>query len=303
MRWEGNRQSDNVIDLRDKVAGAGGATLGIGGTIVVLMLACCCGLCGGDPEVFLKQLDQDGGQQPASQRQTKTKRQTKTAPPVEDAPAGEDRMKAFVSTVLADTEDVWNEQLPKQARRPYVEPKLVIFSDRVSSACGLQSSAVGPFYCPADQQVYIDLTFYDDMAQQLNAPGDFAQAYVIGHEVGHHIQNLTGVSRKVAQMSREGGGEGADGPPVRQELQADCYAGVWAHHAQRVREVLEPGDLDEALNAASAIGDDTLQRRGGGAVMPETFTHGSAAQRKRWFKAGFDSGLMDKCDTFRAKRL
>jgi predicted metalloprotease len=302
MRWEGNRQSDNVIDLRNGVAGAGGAALGLGGTIVVLCLACCCGLCGGDPSEILKLLDEDGqgGQRSASQ---KTKRTKSKASQQNQAPEGEDRMKAFVSTVLADTEDVWNEQLPKQGKRPYVEPKLVIFSDRVSSACGLQSSAIGPFYCPADQRIYIDLTFYDDMANQLGAPGDFAQAYVIGHEVGHHIQNLMGISRKVDQMSRRDGGEGADGPLVRQELQADCYAGVWAHHAQRVRNILEPGDIEEALGAASAIGDDTLQRRGSGRVMPETFTHGTSAQRVRWFKVGFESGKMSACDTFRARTL
>jgi uncharacterized protein len=303
MRWEGNRQSDNVIDLRGKIAGAGGATLGLGGTVAVLCLACCCGLCGGDPQQILSMLDEDGGGggQQASQRSGKKGKRTKAAPAQRDG--GEDKMRDFVATVLADTEDVWNEQLPIQAKREYVEPKLVLFSDRVSSACGLQSAAVGPFYCPGDQRVYIDLTFYDDMANQLGAPGDFAQAYVLGHEVGHHIQNLTGVSRKVDQMSRGGNGEGADGPLVRQELQADCYAGVWAYHAQRVRNVLEPGDVEEALNAATAIGDDRLQKMGGGVVMPETFTHGTSAQRARWFKAGFTSGQMSKCDTFRATKL
>jgi predicted metalloprotease len=287
MRWEGNRQSGNVIDLR---GGAGGATMGCGGVVAVLSLACCVGVLGGDPGDVLSLLDDSEQVKGGGQR---TRRDE----------ASDDRMKQFVSTVLADTEDVWDEQLPRQLKMAYKHPELVIFSDRVQSACGRQKSSIGPFYCPADYRVYIDLTFFDEMASQLNAPGEFAQAYVIGHEVGHHLQNLLGTNEEVYRQQQRVSKAEANQLSVRQELQADCYAGAWAHHAQRVRNILEPGDLERALNAASAIGDDRLQSMGGGDVVPESFTHGTSAQRMRWFKVGFDHGDLKRCDTFNAKRL
>ncbi|MGH1485742.1 MAG: KPN_02809 family neutral zinc metallopeptidase [Cellvibrionaceae bacterium] len=208
----------------------------------------------------------------------------------------------FVSVVLADTEDTWNpifQQLGKQ----YKEPRLVLFSGSVRSACGMASSAVGPFYCPADQKVYIDLSFYNDLKNRHGAPGDFAQAYVIAHEVGHHVQTLLGISNQVHQAKSKMSKVQANQLSVRQELQADCFSGIWAHHANRARQVIEPGDIEEALTAASAIGDDTLQKQAQGYVRPESFTHGSAEQRVRWFKQGLQTGNVKNCDTFNTSRL
>jgi hypothetical protein len=211
--------------------------------------------------------------------------------PVEQGPTdpAEDAAVGFVSVVLADTEDVWSE-LFRQQGGAYVEPKLVLFRGEVQSACGYASAAVGPFYCPADQDVYLDLQFFDDLKQQLGAPGDFAQAYVIAHEIGHHVQKLTGVSDQVREQQQRVGEVEANRLSVRLELQADYFAGVWAHHVQRTKQVLDPNDIEEALNAATAIGDDRLQRQARGTVVPDSFTHGTSAQRLRWFREGYDTG-------------
>lgn len=269
MRLDG-RESENVEDQRGAGMGRGGMMVGGGmGTIVVLLIVW---FLGGNPQALLQQMNQN-------------------APPGQGAPIdpAQDHLATFVKKVLADTEDVWNDQF-KRRGAAYREPKLVLFSGRVESACGLADSAVGPFYCPGDQKVYIDLSFYEDMKRKLGAPGDFAQAYVIAHEIGHHVQNLIGTSEKV---HRQRNSPQYNQQSVRLELQADFYAGVWAHHAQRMRNILEPGDIDEALNAANAIGDDRLQKRSQGYVVPDSFTHGTSAQRVKWFKAGFQSGKME----------
>jgi predicted metalloprotease len=204
--------------------------------------------------------------------------------------------------VLADTEDTWREIFQRSGQR-YVEPKLVLFSGAINSACGFAQAAVGPFYCPNDMKVYIDLSFYNDLKSRIGAPGDFAQAYVIAHEVGHHVQRLTGVLERVQKARQQMNEAQGNALQVRVELQADCYAGVWAHHADRARGVVEPGDIDEALNAAAAIGDDRLQRRSRGYVSPESFTHGTSEQRARWFRRGFEKGQFTACDTFNAGQL
>jgi predicted metalloprotease len=208
----------------------------------------------------------------------------------------------FVSVVLADTEDTWH-PLFQQLGKRYKEPTLVLFTGSVRSACGMASSAVGPFYCPADQKLYIDLSFYNDLKNRHGAPGDFAQAYVIAHEVGHHVQTLLGISQQVRQAQSKVSKPQANQLSVRQELQADCFSGIWAFHANRARQVIEPGDIEEALNAASAIGDDTLQRQAQGYVRPESFTHGTSAQRVRWFKQGLSNGRVESCDTFNTRGL
>ena len=211
-------------------------------------------------------------------------------------------MRRFVGRVLGSTEEVWREQLPAQLNQQYREPTLVLFTGRVNSACGSATAATGPFYCPGDMKVYIDLSFYEMLRTRFRAPGDFAQAYVIGHEVGHHIQRLLGILNKVQERKRQVSQTEANALQVRVELQADCFAGAWAYHANLKRKILEPGDVDEALTAAAAIGDDTLQGQGG-TVRPETFTHGSAAQRQRWFKRGLQTGSLRDCDTFTAREL
>lgn len=208
----------------------------------------------------------------------------------------------FISVVLGDTEDTWNPLFQQMGKR-YQEPTLVLFSGSVRSACGMASSAVGPFYCPADQKLYIDLRFYDDLKKRHGAPGDFAQAYVVAHEVGHHVQTLLGISQQVRQAQSKVSKAQANQLSVRQELQADCFSGIWAYHANRARQVVEPGDIEEALTAASAIGDDTLQKQAQGYVRPESFTHGSAEQRVRWFKQGLKTGEVESCDTFSTSRL
>jgi predicted metalloprotease len=226
-------------------------------------------------------------------------------PAGQNAPAGtaaNDSMIEFVRVVLKDTELTWGE-LFRQSGQTYPEPKLEVFSGSVSTACGRATSAVGPFYCPGNRQVYIDLDFYDQMRRQLNAPGDFAQAYVIAHEVGHHVQTVTGISQQVNSAQQRASEEERNRLSVMQELQADCYAGVWGFHAQQRNQWLDPGDVDEALNAASAIGDDALQKQQQGYVVPESFTHGSSAQRQRWFRVGFESGDPERCDTFNAATL
>ena len=286
MRWRTGRRSQNVQDRRGSGGfRGGGAPLAVGGGgIGVVVVAIVIMLLGGDPTVVLDQA--------APSNPSPSSGQPRATSPEED------QLADFVSVVLADTEDTWNSIFPSEFGMAYQEPDLVLFSDVVQSACGTAQSAVGPFYCPADQQVYIDLSFYQDLRNQLGAPGDFAQAYVIAHEVGHHIQNLIGVSEQVrAAQSRVSQTE-ANALSVRQELQADCFAGVWAHNADQQRDILEPGDIDEALNAASQIGDDRLQKRSQGYVNPDSFTHGTAAQRTEWFKRGFTSGDVDQCDTF-----
>ena len=214
----------------------------------------------------------------------------------------EDRMAEFSSVVLADTEDVWN-KLFAQMGSQYKEPQLVLFSGAVESACGYATAAVGPFYCPPDQKAYLDLSFFNELHKKFGAPGDFAQAYVIAHEIGHHVQNLMGTSSKVRAAQQRMSKADANELSVRVELQADCYSGVWAHHADKSRDVLEQGDVEEALGAATAIGDDTLQRRSGGRVMPESFTHGTSAQRVKWFRTGLQSGDVKQCDTFTTSSL
>ncbi|MGC1309409.1 MAG: neutral zinc metallopeptidase [Phormidesmis sp.] len=286
MRWKSGRRSSNVQDRRGASGYRGGGSPLVvgGGGIGMVVVAIIITLLGGDPTILLE-----------------------SGPPVSRSPAGEqyesaspeeDQLAEFVSVVLADTEDTWNNLFPREFGESYREPTLVLFTDAVRSACGTAQSAVGPFYCPADQQVYIDLSFYQDLKYNLDAPGDFAQAYVIAHEVGHHVQNLLGISEQVrAAQSRVSQTE-ANQLSVRQELQADCFSGVWAYHADRQRDILEPGDIEEAINAASQIGDDRLQQRQQGYVNPDSFTHGSAAQRVEWFKRGFNSGDVDQCDTF-----
>lgn len=282
MRWKMGRRSSNVEDRR----GGPSMPTAAGGGLGVLVIALVAAFFGVDPSLILDQANQ-------SENQPRT-------PTLSDRPAAENELAEFVSVVLADTEDTW-EALFQQEGLTYQKPKLVLFTGQTQSACGLGKAAVGPFYCPADQKVYIDLSFYDDLKQRHQAPGDFAQAYVIAHEVGHHVQTLIGVSRKVQDLrSRVSQVEGNQ-LSVRQELQADCFAGIWAHHADRTRQILERGDVEEALNAASSIGDDRLQKQSRGYVTPESFTHGSSAQRVRWFKVGLQKGNLNDCDTFAAR--
>lgn len=282
MRWEFGRRSTNVEDRRGRSVSAPIVGGGIGAVILSLIVA----LLGGDPSVILEQVNR------SSDRASTESNETTPSP-------ASDQMADFVSVVLADTEDTWQD-LFRRNGRTYVEPSLVLYSDAVESACGFTRSAVGPFYCPRDQKVYIDLSFYQDLKYRFQAPGDFAQAYVIAHEVGHHVQNLMGISDKVRGLQSRVGEVEANQLSVRQELQADCFAGVWAHHAQQARQVLEPGDIEEALNAAASIGDDRLQSQAKGYVVPESFTHGSSAQRVRWFKRGIQTGEPAQCNTFAA---
>jgi uncharacterized protein len=284
MRWESGRRSDNVEDRRGMRVPGGIAGGGIG-IVVIALVAMFFGV---DPRLILDGAGQLGG----------TPVQEQAAPP---DPA-QDRLKDFVSVVLADTEDTWTE-IFRRGGSQYAAPRLVLFSGAVQSACGRAEAAVGPFYCPGDRQVYIDLDFYRMLAQRFGAPGDFAQAYVIAHEVGHHVQNLLGISEKVHAASQRGSQERANQLSVRQELQADCFAGLWAHSANRSRQILEAGDIEEGLAAAAAIGDDRLQQQGQGYVAPESFTHGSSEQRVRWFRRGLESGDLKACDTFTPSRV
>lgn len=295
MKWEGNRESDNVEDRRGDGSGGGGFGLGgrsIGiGTIVVALLGGW--VFGINPMTILNLLS---GGAPTSQVQ----QQPQT--PAQRPPA-DDRMARFVSTVLADTEDVWKDVFTK-AGGTYKEPRLVLFKGQTGTGgCGTGQSAMGPFYCPADQKVYIDLNFYETLTKRLGAPGDFAQAYVVAHEVGHHVQNLLGISAKMDQMRSRVSKTEYNAMSVRLELQADCFAGLWAHNAQNSRQILENGDVEEAMNAAAKIGDDALQRSGGGAVVPESFTHGTSVQRQRWFDTGLRTGSVKACDTFSTRNL
>jgi hypothetical protein len=284
MRWKGGRRSDNIEDRRGMRIGRG-AKVGGFGTIILVLVAMYFGV---DPSLILDQ----GMPEPT------TSQVPASGPP----PAGQEPLVDFVSVVLADTEDVWQDQFHRMDAT-YVEPTLVLFSGAVQSACGFAEAAMGPFYCPPDQKVYIDLAFYRDLKERHNAPGDFAQAYVIAHEVGHHVQTLLGISEEVHRRSSQVSQTEANQLSVRQELQADCFAGLWAHHAQRSRQILEEGDIEEALNAASAIGDDRLQQQGRGYVTPDSFTHGNSVQRVEWFRRGFNSGNLEQCNTFEAATL
>jgi len=283
MRWQGRKGSDNVDDRRGRGRKMG-AGLGIVGTILVVIFAL---VMGEDPMQLLQQVG--GGEA------------TTTTQPTSNA--ADDELAQFVSVVLKDTEDVWNKVFQEQLGRTYQEPTLVLFREQDRSACGFASAATGPFYCPADQQVYIDLSFYQDLKNRFQAPGDFAMAYVVAHEVGHHVQNLLGISRQVqAQRGRISQKE-YNQLSVRLELQADFFAGLWAHHAQEMKNILEQGDLEEALRAANAIGDDRIQMQSRGYVVPDAFTHGTSEQRMRWFTKGFKSGDIQESDTFSAQDL
>jgi hypothetical protein len=287
MRWESGRQSENVEDRRGVHVSRGVVGGGIG-TILLVLVALYFGV---DPSIILNQ-----GQMPIPGAGAPTQSEPYSASPEEQQLAG------FVSVVLADTEDTW-QALFRNMGKTYAEPKLVLFSQAVESACGMASAAMGPFYCPMDQKVYIDLSFYNDMKIRFGAPGDFAQAYVIAHEVGHHVQNLLGIAEKVHSLRSRASETEANKLSVMMELQADCFAGVWANHADRARQILEAGDVEEALNAASSIGDDRMQRQTRGYVTPDSFTHGSSAQRVRWFKRGLETGNVGQCNTFQADRL
>jgi uncharacterized protein len=283
MRWQMGRRSDNVEEDSGSSGGSPGVVTGGGiGVVVLALIAMALGV---DPSVVLNTVT-------APQPQTSNVRRA-SAPSTGE----ETQLKEFVSVVLGDTEDVWRGQF-QQMGRSYVDPKLRLFRGAVDSACGFAKAAMGPFYCPADQKVYIDLSFYQDLKNLHQAPGDFAQAYVIAHEVGHHVQNLLGISRKVQGMQQRVSETQANQLSVLQELQADCFAGVWANHAQQQRQILEPGDIQEALQAASQIGDDRLQEQARGYVTPESFTHGSSAQRVQWFTQGFKTGSVTQCNTF-----
>ncbi len=285
MRWRGGRRSSNIEDRRGSRATP--RLLGGGiGTIVLVLVAMYFGV---DPMPLLQGMQ--------AGRSASTSGTRPTAEDLENDPLAD-----MVSVVIADTEDVWTAQFRQMGRR-YEEPVLVLFSGTTGSACGLGQAAMGPFYCPADKKAYIDLSFYEQMRTRFRAPGDFAQAYVIAHEIGHHVQNLLGISGKVHSMKQRVSQAEANALSVRLELQADCLAGVWAHHADKARNILEAGDVEEALNAASAIGDDTLQRQSRGTVVPESFTHGTSAQRQRWFRSGLQSGDPDSCDTFTIDRV
>jgi len=290
MRWEGNRESSNVEDRRGAGGGGGfglgGGTIGIGTIVIALIGGAIFGI---NPLTILGMLS---GEAPPAVVQQQAPAQR---------PPADDTLARFVSTVLADTEDVWREQF-RQGGGTYQEPKLVLFRGAVRTACGTGESAMGPFYCPGDQKVYIDLSFYETLKKRLGAPGDFAQAYVIAHEVGHHVQHQLGITERV-HAARSRGAPNANELSVRLELQADCFAGVWAHHAQNARQILEQGDVEEAMNAAAKIGDDALQSSSGRAVVPESFTHGTSAQRQRWFATGMKTGSVKACDTFSARAL
>lgn len=279
MRWKGRRTSRNVQDRRGRSPMVTrGVPIGCGGLVLVLLFV----LLGGDPAQLLSVLEESGG-----------------APPSADVSGGggaapQDELGEFATVVLASTEDTWHDLFARQGRT-YREPTLVLFDDAVRSACGLQGSAVGPFYCPADGQVYLDLSFFHQLERRFGAPGDFAQAYVIAHEVGHHVQNLLGISAEVRRAQQGVGAERANELSVGMELMADCLAGVWGYHA---REMLEPGDVEEGMRAAAAIGDDALQRHAEGRVRPESWTHGSSRQRQEWLRRGLSTGDPDACDTF-----
>lgn len=285
MRWKTGRRSDNIEDRRGmRVSGRGLAGGGIGAIILTLVAL----YFGVDPSVVLNQA---GKLAPTQEAQAPT-----TFSPEEE------QQKDFVSVVLADTEDVWG-ALFKGSGQSYSPPTLVLYSGAVQSACGFAEAAMGPFYCPGDHKLYLDMSFFNDLAQRHDAPGDFAQAYVVAHEVGHHVQTLLGISDKVNAARSRAGDTAGNALQVRMELQADCFAGVWTYHANQQRQILEPGDVEEALAAAAGVGDDRLQKQARGYVVPDSFTHGSSAQRMRWFSRGMQSGDPAQCDTFNATQL
>jgi len=277
MRWKTGRRSENVEDRRG--VGVVGGTKGV--SIITIIIALVAMYFGIDTTAILS---------------PNTPNQTSTRNPQEE------QLADFVAVVLGDTEDTW-QTLFQQMGKTYQLPKLVLFSDKVSSACGFADAAMGPFYCPADQKLYIDLSFYQALKDQFKAPGDFAQAYVIAHEVGHHVQTLLGISQQVHQLQAKANAVESNKLSVRQELQADCFAGIWAHHANRSRQILEQGDIEEALQAATSIGDDNLQKQSKGYIVPDSFTHGTSAQRVRWFKRGIENGSIEKCDALGAAQL
>jgi uncharacterized protein len=296
MKWEGHRQSDNVEDRRAQGGGGGGGFSRLGGgrgvglgTIVIALIAGW--IFGINPLTVLGVL---GGGAPAIEAR-------QSQGPAHRPPAN-DAMATFVSTVLADTEDVWGAVM-KGGGAAYRQPTLVLFRGATPTACGTGQSAMGPFYCPGDQKVYIDLGFFETLRSRMGAPGDFAQAYVVAHEVGHHVQNLLGITGKVDGMRGRVSEQQMNALSVRVELQADCFAGVWAHHSQKGKGWLERGDLEEAMNAAAQIGDDTLQRKSQGTIVPESFTHGTSQQRQSWFRRGLESGSVNQCNTFDARQL
>ena len=286
MRWQGQRQSENVEDRRGLGPAHIGGGLGLGGIVLVLAVSYFTGV---NPLTLLELM---------------SGLQSTTQPSIESVPTGpvQDEIGRFASVVLADTEDTWRQLLPGTGRQ-YENPRLVLFTGAVQSACGATSSAVGPFYCPQDRKLYLDLSFFKELSQRLGAPGDFAQAYVIAHEVGHHVQNLLGIAEKVSRLQRQVGDAEGHALSVRMELQADCLAGVWGYHAKRERDLIEPGDFEEGLAAAAAIGDDRLQHMSRGYVQPETWTHGSSQQRTTWLRKGLETGNPDACDTFSSQQL
>lgn len=286
MKWIGRRESSNVEDRR----GMSGGKVAAGGGIIGLV-------------IYVLYTFMSGGQVDPSQVQRQIAGQGEAAAQMTPEEQQQDEQRAkFVKVVLADTEDVWG-KLFRQQGKNYQDPVLVLFRGQVESACGFASAASGPFYCPGDNKLYIDLSFYEDLQHKLNAPGDFPMAYVVAHEVGHHIQNLNGTAEKVSRLRQQMSEREFNKYSVMMELQADFLAGVWAHHAQQMNAILEPGDIEEALNAASAIGDDRLQQQSGGRVVPDAFTHGTSAQRMYWFKKGYDTGDMRQGDTFNAPDL
>ena len=325
MRWRGERESENVEDRRDEgggfgfpfpggvrfpSGGSGGGGFGILGILIILGLMLFFGL---DPSVILHGpgVTPGGGEitfpdirlPQSGPDATNFPIPGQVGPPVErPETTSEDDLKRFVSVVLADTEDVWRNLLARYGER-YSDPKLVLFSGGVRSACGIGMAQMGPFYCPMDEKVYVDLDFYEELKDRFGAPGDMAQAYVIAHEIGHHVQKLLGIADQVEAARQHMGQAQANALQVRMELQADCFAGIWANHAQETKNIIEPGDIEEALNAASAIGDDRIQKQTQGYVVPDAFTHGSSAERVRWFKRGYESGKLDACDTFNADQL
>ena len=294
MRWLGGRESSNVEDRRGM---GGGFPVGVGGglgAIVVVVLGLLFGI---DPSVLMSLLNGEAPQQTQPQTRPDDGAGYGSSRPPQSA--GDDTMRRFVSVVLADTEDVWRKVFREMGRN-YEEPKLVLYERAVPSACGRASASSGPFYCPNDQKAYFDLSFFDEMKRRFHAAGDFGQAYVIAHEIGHHVQNELGILGRAHAERERSDPRRANAISVRIELQADCLAGVWAHHAQRARQILEQGDIEEAMNAAAAVGDDRLQQQSRGVVVPDAFTHGSSAQRVRWFKTGLENGSLKACDTFAA---
>ena len=287
MRWRDGRESDNIEDRRGISIPRGAKIGGISGLglLAVVLIGMFLGI---DPTVLLQGVPETQAPSVSVQRSGR--------------PAVNDDVRNFVAVVLAETEDVWHETFRKMGRT-YQPPRLVLFSRAVESACGVAGSAVGPFYCPPDHKIYLDLSFFEDLRTRFGASGDFAQAYVIAHEVGHHVQSLLGISEKVNELQARVNPSERNKLSVRMELQADCLAGVWAHQAHKSRQILEAGDIEEGLNAASAIGDDRIQRKAQGHVVPDAFTHGSAGQRVRWFKNGLERGNLQACDTFNADRL